>query len=247
MDGDRAKIWLGDFDGDGHDEVVCLDGGKVRSMRPGDEKWLWQWPSSGNVTARHPVEIREILPAGKTFPATVAIITAPVAAGPSVVDGVAGLAGPTGKMRWRFDTAEPSDVLAGGDPTGLPRIFTTGPGAQRNCGIALPTDEEGKYLPLTPQPVKYDEAVEIPRLTRPLPWVRQGRGASIEMGIVAALICAVAIGLTIGKRSGKLLRRLRHRLVVGSLAPRGSRVAEGRLRATWQPGSIMPGPAGIVY
>ena len=51
--------------GDGHDEIVCVDGGKSRAMRPGDEQWLWEWPSSGEIERCGIRMIPEILPAGK--------------------------------------------------------------------------------------------------------------------------------------------------------------------------------------
>ena len=163
QDGDPAKIWIGDLDGDGLDEIVCIDDEKVRAMRAGDEKWLWQWPPPGETTTLGPTDVGEILPAGKTYPATIAVTT---------TDGMIGLAGPTGKMRWRYNAAAPSscNVLATDDPQGLPRIWTASPVSPRRCGIALPTNEAGKYQPSTPQFVKYDEPAQNPRLLRPLPW-----------------------------------------------------------------------------
>jgi hypothetical protein len=116
-------------------------------------------------------------------------------------------------MRWRFNTTAQSNLLATDDPQGLPRIWTAGPDSQRSCGIALPTNDAGKYQPLTPQLTKYDESVQNPRLLRPLPWAWPGRGAPgavfsayVEIGPLDALGCVVIIGLAVGKRPGKLRR-----------------------------------------
>ncbi len=120
----RAQIFVHDLFGDGLDDLVWADVGQIRAMRPGDEKWLWEWPLSGEMEPSGYAFIQEIQPAGKTFPATVAI---------STDGGLIGLAGPAGKMRWRFDTIIRSVLLSNGDARGLPRIWTVGPGAS---GIA---------------------------------------------------------------------------------------------------------------
>ena len=120
-----------------------------------------------------------------------------------------GLAGPTGKMRWRYNGAGPSScsVLATDDPQGLPRIWTASPVSPRRCGIALPTDEAGKYQPLTPQFMKYDEPAQNLRLLRPLPWngTHQGDSLAVWPFYIPFILM---IGLAIGKRPGKLRRSL---------------------------------------
>jgi tRNA A-37 threonylcarbamoyl transferase component Bud32 len=198
---DRAKIFVHDLNGDGHDELVWADVGRVRTMRPGDEKCLWEWPSSGEIEPSDYVFIQEIQPAGKTYPATAAI---------STNDGLIGLAGPTGKVCWRFDTTVRSVPLSNDDTQGLPRIWTVGPGSQRICGIALPTNDAGRYQPLTPQVTKYDEPVQNPRLPRPLPWAgpqQVGPWGSSLFGIfLIALVGAAIVGGAVGKRPGKTRR-----------------------------------------
>ena len=119
-----------------------------------------------------------------------------------------GLAGPTGKMRWRYNAPGGSScsVLASNDPQGLPRIWTASPVSPRRCGIALPTDEAGKYQPLTPQFVKYDEPTQNLRLLRPLPWNGPPLGGSLAVWLVYIAVSVVMIRLAIGRRSGKLRR-----------------------------------------
>ena len=169
-------------------------------MRAGDEKWLWQWPPPGETTTHGPTDVGEILSAGKTYPATIAVAT---------TDGMMiGLAGPTGKMRWRYNAATPSggSVLATDDPQGLPRIWNSSPVSPRRCGIALPTDEAGKYQPLPPRFVKYDEPARNPRLLRSLPWNGRPLGAPLLAWLVYIVVSVVLLGLAVGKRSGKLRR-----------------------------------------
>ncbi len=199
LDGDPANIQIGDLDSSGLDEIVCIDNDKVRAMRPGDEKWLWQWPPPGETTTHGPTDVGEILPAGKKYPATITVTT---------TDGMIGLAGPTGKMRWRYNAAAPSSgsVLATDDPQGLPRIWTASPVSPRRCGIALPTNEAGKYQLMTPKFVKYDEPAQNPRLLRPLPWNGPPLGGDPAAWLVYIVVCVVMIGLAVGKRSGKLRR-----------------------------------------
>ena len=113
------RVWVHDLLGDGLDELIWCDSRTVRAMRPGSKDILWESREMPTI-----LRITDIQPAGKGYPATVAVQT---------TEGLIGLAGPTGKPRWRFDAPHDknlffSSLLAAGDLHGLPRIKVDGPG-----------------------------------------------------------------------------------------------------------------------
>ena len=155
------RIWVHDLLGDGLDELAWCDNRTVRAIRPGDKKILWeseQMPTFFNINS--------IQPAGKGFPATVTVES---------VDGMVGLAGPTGKARWRCEAAHAENgvapsLLETDDPKGLPRISAHGPGSAQTCYFAIATDERGSYVLPKPTPRSYDVELVDRRFLRRLPW-----------------------------------------------------------------------------
>ncbi|MGA2257364.1 MAG: hypothetical protein ABSG53_22125, partial [Thermoguttaceae bacterium] len=163
----RPRLWVDDLLGDGQDRLVWYDGRRVRAMRPAAEGILWEWevPTSPTATGYPTYPICGIQSAGKGFPATIAVAS---------FNGMVGLAGPTGKIRWRCDAAhvEASSVLETDDPQGLPRILSMGPGTERTSYLALATDDRGDYVPPKPVPRQYDSPFADRRFLRPFPWAR---------------------------------------------------------------------------
>jgi hypothetical protein len=171
-------------------------------MRPGAKALLWE-------SAEMPVlfQICDIQPAGKGFPATVAVES---------TEGMIGLAAATGKTRWRCEVpqyAVSSGLLATDVPLGLPRIKVDGPGLAQTCYLALATDDRGRCLPPQPAPRQYDAEFVDRRLLRPLPWnLRPGTGSFQQAGSTTAWIVAIilaAIASIIGWWPGKLRRAAR--------------------------------------
>lgn len=131
----RPRLWVHDLLGNGQDGLVWYDGRRVRAMQATAKGMLWEWerPTSPTATGYLAYPICGIQPAGKGFPATIAVAS---------FNGMVGLAGPTGKVRWRCDDAhvDVSSVLDTDDPQGLPRILSLGPGsAERAIWPSRPT------------------------------------------------------------------------------------------------------------
>jgi outer membrane protein assembly factor BamB len=155
----RVAFWSLDLDGDGKDEVVFLDGGKVHATHGGVERELWTWPLPGGQGS-----ILDMRPAMVV-----------VAAG----DSVYGLDGATGVPRWRCEARKPT-MLHPADPQALPRLVSSGP--PWICRTALPTAPTGRYTMPAPGPVTYGPVPDTPRLVRLLPWWRALRLMVFEWG-----------------------------------------------------------------
>ncbi len=138
----HPQVWVGDLIGDGQDTLVWCDGRRVRAMRPAAHEVLWE---SDKLPIPLDWYIYAIQPAGKGYPATVAVGNS---------SGMIGLAGPTGKTRWRCDAdgVQENSLLATDDPQGLPRILTNGPGTLQTGYRAIATDDRGRYLMPQPAP-----------------------------------------------------------------------------------------------
>jgi tRNA A-37 threonylcarbamoyl transferase component Bud32/outer membrane protein assembly factor BamB len=197
----RPRLWVHDLLGDGQDGLVWYDGRRVRAMRPAAEGILWEWerPTSPTATGYLAYPICGIRPAGKGFPATIAVAS---------FNGIVGLAGPTGKVRWRCDDAhvEASSVLEADDPQGLPRILSLGPGSERTSYMALAADDHGRYVPPESAPRQYDSSFVDRRLLRPFPWARwegQQDWGGVYIAYVIGILAAASI---IGWWPGKLRR-----------------------------------------
>ena len=80
-----------DLDGDGRDELVWLSGDELKATRDGIEKVLWKWRVPGGITNASIITVQPRL--GKRPPTVV------VRAGAIVY----GIAGRTGKERWRCE------------------------------------------------------------------------------------------------------------------------------------------------
>ena len=170
-DGHRPRVWICDLDGDGIDEVIWTDeSSRIRAMHAGSEKWHWEskvrnpeahavgvWVAGGSVFND---AIRAILPAGKNYPATVVA---------NAKDHLVGLAGTTGKFRWKCEASDAANVflLETADPLGLPRVCERGEGGQTTCRFALPTDDAGVYLPIAPMDVEPPSRRQIPGCSFP--------------------------------------------------------------------------------
>ena len=136
-----------DVDGDGRDELLFHDAGRLRACR-GDLSEVWSWPT------REP--LREVLPGAPGRPATVVL-------SPSL-----GLDGATGRPRWSIGAAR--SILRANDDQSLPRALA-GPDGATICRAATPTTAEGAFLPAEGPAVRPAALRDDPRWQRPLPWV----------------------------------------------------------------------------
>jgi hypothetical protein len=194
------RVWVHDLLGDGQDEMIWCDNRTVRAIRPGDKKILWE-------SEEMPVFfcISDIQPAGKGYPATIVVVRG---------DRTVGLAGPTGKVRWRCDivpggSAAASGLLATDDPSGLPRIWTDN-GYLAACYSTLPTDEHGHYLPSQSAPRKYDTALVDHRLLHPLPWNQPDGMQNFQEDWsgtwIVVMVVVIAVASIVGWWPGKMRR-----------------------------------------
>ncbi len=192
----RPRLWVHDLLGDGHEELVWWDGRRVRAKRAEAEGMLWQWerPTSSAAMGYLAYPICGIQPAGKGYPATVAVAS---------YNGMLGLAGPTGKVRWRCDAAhlEASSVLESDDPQGLPRILSMGPGSERTSHMALAVDDRGGYVLPKSAPRQYDAS------RWPLPWARREGEQVLPAGYTTYMPGIFALASIIGWWPGKLAAR----------------------------------------
>jgi hypothetical protein len=124
-----VPFWVADLDGDGQDEILFMDGGKLIAVSGSLEQTLWQQPISGV-----PVSLR---PAGKGHPGTVV-----VRGRDGVGTRVLGLDGRTGRPRWRCgDPGEWSAILATDTAGDWPRLLFASDGM--TCRPVLPVTDPG--------------------------------------------------------------------------------------------------------
>jgi outer membrane protein assembly factor BamB len=109
-------VWVADLDGDGHDEVLFIAGGKLVATRDGVDRVLWEWPLASPTDVVHEIQ-----------PATVV-----VAAGAKVF----GLDGRCGKPRWRCESPGTFAAVLP-VPGGLPRVLFRHNGTTL-CRVAIP-------------------------------------------------------------------------------------------------------------
>ena len=136
-----------DLDGDGRDELLFHDGGRL-APAPGDLKEQWSWPTRESI--------RDVIPASTGRPATVVL-------NPSL-----GLDGATGRPIWSGGPAR--SILRASDDKSLPRLLT-GPEGTTVCRTAVVTTAEGLALAAPGMPAKPAALRDDPRRERPLPWV----------------------------------------------------------------------------
>jgi len=139
-----------DLDGDGRDELLFHDDGRLRASR-GDLKDLWSWPCLDRI--------REVLPARAGQPATV------------VLNSMVGLDGTTGRPIWSGGPSKA--VLETADARSVPRLLT-GPEGATVCRMALPTSAEGAYQPARGESAKPSRVRKDPGWERALPWASEG-------------------------------------------------------------------------
>jgi hypothetical protein len=147
--------------GDGRTGLVVLFRERLCSFRDGIEKPVWtrQLPSKES-------KVLDVRPANAHGPATIVVQSG---------DAVFGIAGPTGKPRWRCDGPGPVVGLLSDGGDGRPAALAFALNTTTVCREALPTDEEGRYLLPEAGPVEGLTPIPSPWLSRPLPWVREAR------------------------------------------------------------------------
>jgi serine/threonine protein kinase len=153
-----------DLNGDGKEKLLFYDGGKLQALEGERLESLWKWP-----VPEGPATLLDVLPAGKTFPATIAVW-----AGKSVY----GLSGVSGRPRWRgempYTATNPSYgqretvLMPDSNALGLPRLL-----AGDGCRLTWLVDDQVRYLPPRGQPTVY-APLSDPVSLRPLPWAPGG-------------------------------------------------------------------------
>ena len=153
-----------DLNGDGKEKLLFYDGGKLQALGGERLESLWKWP-----VPEGPATLLDVLPAGKTFPATIAVW-----AGKSIV----GLSGINGRPRWRGEmlTTGPNSsngqretvLMADSNTLGLPRLL-----AGDGCRLTWLVDDQGRYQPPRGEPIAFSPLPD-PVSLRPLPWAPGG-------------------------------------------------------------------------
>jgi serine/threonine protein kinase len=156
-----------DLDGDGRDDVVYVNDGRLQARRGGDLQELWTWPLDGQ-----PTKLLHLEPGGKEHPATVVVWRGRT---------IYGLDGRDAAIRWRCeaDAPPPPDngeepawgLLRTGDAGFLPRLLCPCDNAGTVCLQARPTSAAGTYLRGEPPPVSLAPVDQS--WYRTLPWARQ--------------------------------------------------------------------------
>jgi outer membrane protein assembly factor BamB len=136
-----------DLDGDGRDELLFHDGGRLCACR-GDLSELW------SLSTREAT--REVFPAAPGQPATV------------VISSSLGVDGATGRPLWSIGKAR--SILRESDAKNLPRSLV-GPDGTTVCRVAMPASAQGPDEPARGTPAKPSALYDDPRWQRPLPWV----------------------------------------------------------------------------
>jgi hypothetical protein len=147
-----------DLTGDGRIGLLVLYSGRLYAFRDGldDPFWTWELPGPGS-------KVLDVRPSGPSRPTTVQVQSG---------DAVFGVAGPTGRPRWRCDGPGPVvGVVADGDGPG-PAAVAFASGDATVVREALPTDDDGHALPAEPTPTPGRSQIINPWLARPLPWAR---------------------------------------------------------------------------
>ena len=202
------SVWRAcDADGDGRDELLFLDDGKL-CLAAGDDldvRWRWTLPSE---VAR----LADVQPAGPGFPVTLTVWSG---------RDVYGLDGATGQPRWRCSVNDQprgggADVpeaqrLASDGPLSPPRVQWV-PEPQFNSGFssrvrqAWPISATGRYLAPQALPATYRPVPEVTAPRRRLPWAM----ADTVM-IFSGAMTLLVIGLP-GLLAGWAVRRRSWRL-----------------------------------
>ncbi len=177
-----------DLNSDGKESLLLKDGhGTFQAVGGEQLEPLWKWNVPGDgaamdefakalLRAGRPVHLSsessallELVPGGKSVPATIAVW-----AGKSVY----GVSGATGRPRWRGEMPAPPPygqlerpehlVLADSNGLGRPRVL-----AGDGCRLTWPVDEQGRYQPPSGTPMSYTATLDSPP-SRPLPWAPGG-------------------------------------------------------------------------
>jgi hypothetical protein len=200
-----------DLDGDGEDDVLFFDNGKLIATHNGLEQVLWEWPLPGPGA-----DLIEVRPAGKQHAATVVV---------NVGSVVYGIDGRTGRPRWRCEgTGRPVALLPTGDAHDLPAILFHLANQQNEvqatvCRLGQPVDAAGAYQS-GGAALADDGTDDDSQLARCLPWVgeldrlrsRAGwpmmlRPAQLPWTIGFLLVLAVAAVLLVGAVRQRSWRR----------------------------------------
>jgi outer membrane protein assembly factor BamB len=157
---ENTTLVAADLLGDGRTELVVLCAGRLFAFRDGLDKPFWTWPLP--VAEARVLDVR---PGNGRAPATIIVQSG---------NAVYGIAGPTGKPRWRCDGPGPViGLLSDGDAG--PAAVAFAANTTTVVREALPTDEAGRCVVPEAGPVEGLTPVESPWLARPLPWARKDR------------------------------------------------------------------------
>jgi outer membrane protein assembly factor BamB len=182
----QVRFWVHDLDGDGRDEVVCFSNEHhVVATGNGLKEVAWQRPLTGPL-----FDILAVQPAGRRYPATLALWTG---------EDVWGLAGPTGRPRWRCRLPRPASGEFGppqlGQPeadTGLPTVVADLAGQAVVCLRAEPTTPDGTYAARPRERLAVQTAFDRRQL-RILPWARNDE--FWKAPVQAVLLCGALVVL----------------------------------------------------
>jgi serine/threonine protein kinase len=175
----------------GKQALLFFDEGTLQALGGAAIEPLWKWPLPGEDA-----NLLEVLPAGKTFPTTIAIWS-----GKSIY----GLSCATGRPRWRGEMPDGITNWANGQAErvvmhdanglGLPRLLSAD-----GCRLTWPTDDDGRYRPPRPEPSRY-EPVPDPVALRPLPWTEMPEAIPIIFKMIPWSILWLVVPVTLMRQA----------------------------------------------
>jgi hypothetical protein len=157
-----VSLHAADLLGDGRTGVVALCGSKLSAFRDSADKprWTWTLPAEGG-------RVLDVRPATPAAPTTIIVQSG---------NAVFGIAGPTGRVRWRCDGPGTFVGLLSEGNDGRPAAAAFQDLTATVCREALPVDEAGRYAVPDAEPVPGLTPIESPWESRPLPWLRESPG-----------------------------------------------------------------------
>ena len=178
MNRQTARTTVGDFDGDGRDELLMYAGDKLQ-VWDRDLKDVWFWPTRFRT-------LEQVIPAASGRPGTVVVP-------PGVfLNGATGQPRSMGQAPLLGSSAQAMPrVLDAGDAERAPLLITSGAGATV-CREAVATRPDGSVAPPRGKKVLRGLYRDDPRWARPLPWTKWMVGALGPSGALGSGCLALA-------------------------------------------------------
>jgi tRNA A-37 threonylcarbamoyl transferase component Bud32 len=193
-----AFVWrAADVNGDGRDELLYLDDGKLCAAGGDALEVRWQWPLPNNA-----VQVVDVRATAPGLPPTVTVWSGPEIHG---IDGASGTplwrCGVTGQPH-QGGSETPAVRLLTAPPPALPRLqylssTRRASGAASVARQAWPVEATGRYLAPKPAPRSYLPIKEFRAPKRLLPWAQDNDAAVVFSGALTMLTAGIPVVLVL--------------------------------------------------